>query len=129
MSAAGVTYAPDKVGQAFSFDGVGDVTNPTNANLSTANFTIDAWVNPSLIDSDYTRIITRLGSYGIYVRNNSQIWFRIDGLLGFPNDGQGDFCNGLGLIPTNQWTHIALSYDGSRVKTYVNEVLTRTVTY
>src|SRR5438067_3738899 len=43
----GATFAPGKVGQAFSFDGVGAmVTVPNNASLGmTAAYTFDAWVN------------------------------------------------------------------------------------
>jgi Concanavalin A-like lectin/glucanases superfamily/FG-GAP-like repeat len=129
LSAAGVTYAPGKVGQAFSFDGVGNVSVPTNVNHITATFTIDAWVNPSLIDGDFTRIITRKGSYQLYVRTNGQFWFWLDGLSGLNNETGGiGGVNSFGFIPINNWTHIAVTYDGSRIRSYVNGVLTRTIT-
>jgi hypothetical protein len=44
----GATFAPGKVGQAFSFDGANAVVQVANNpawNFGTSEFTIDAWVN------------------------------------------------------------------------------------
>ncbi len=50
----GATFAPGKVGQAFSFDGIDDFIDvQPNANLDlTQALTLDAWVKPSVVSQD-----------------------------------------------------------------------------
>ena len=48
MLQSDATFAPGKVGQAFSFDGNGGavlIGNPANLRLSAGDFAVDAWVN------------------------------------------------------------------------------------
>src|SRR5262249_16200102 len=51
---AGVTFAARKVGNAFSFDGTGEVIVADNASLNIQQLTMDAWVFPT--NRDLARI-------------------------------------------------------------------------
>jgi Concanavalin A-like lectin/glucanases superfamily/FG-GAP-like repeat len=125
----GVQYGAGKVGQAFSFDGVNEVMIPTNANLNANVFSLSVWVNPSVIDADYSRVISKSDSYAIELLADGRLIFYIRGVSGLPNETNG-FSRTFGgaTIPLNQWTHVVLIYDGSRVKTFTNGVLRRTIT-
>src|SRR5204862_115773 len=52
--------------------------------------------------------------------------FYLSGVSGLPNE-YSQWVDGGGSVPTNQWTHFAITYDGSAVRTYLNGGLTRTV--
>jgi hypothetical protein len=117
-----VTFAPGRVGQAFSFDGGGEITVPSNLALSQNTFTTGAWVYPTLYDGNLTRVLTRSGSYEIAIRNDGVLFFSLPGISGISGWELGGFS-----IPLNQWTHIALSYDGSRVRTFINGRIARTI--
>ena len=141
----GVTYAPGIVGQAFSFDGTGEVIVDHRFNLNMAEFTIDVWVFPTLLDGITEHILNKEreppGSldgiqYEIAIQGPDEptettipegnFVFFIGGISGLPNDGRGWVDGGEGA-PLDIWTHVALTFDGSSAKAYVNGELTRTV--
>ncbi len=82
----GVQYGAGKVGQAFSFDGVNEVMIPTNANLNANVFSLSVWVNPSQIDADFSRIISKSGSYAIELVANGNLYYYITGVSGLPEN-------------------------------------------
>jgi len=141
------TFAPGKVGQAFSFDGMSEVKVTSSSNLNVQAFTIDAWVFPTSLDGRIKQILNKepetgsdpalLIQYEIGVRGVSDpnagtipqgnFAFFIGGISGLP-DEYALWVNGGGPVPLNVWTHVVLTFDGSSAKTYVNGALTRTVT-
>ncbi len=125
------TFAPGKVGNAFSFDGDGDyVQLPIDSGIfaATDRFTIDAWAFPTrtsqfsflqgILDNDVSNArgmgLSVFGGVGF---NNP---FRVHGF--FHNTdlippGGAQF--GTGLLSTpNQWHHYAMTYDGAQLCTY-----------
>lgn len=105
--------ASGKVGGAFNFDGTQHVRVPDSAALRPAQLTAEAWVFPTAQDLDAHTIIAR-GFVGNtwdlrLVNNMPQFWSH--GSQGL----EGPFA-----IPLNEWTHLAISFDGTTKRLYVN---------
>jgi hypothetical protein len=139
----GVTFDTGFSGQAFSFDGTGEVKISDNSNLNVQAFTVDAWVFPTILDSTVDIILNKevltpqvftiqyeIGVRGSLLPNLGTIPFGnlafFINVSGLPNDFQG-WVNGFAAVPLNTWTHVGLTFDGSTAKAYVNGALTRTV--
>jgi surface protein len=116
-----------KIGNGLQFDGstyvdvspVPSVNNP---------LTITAWVNPSQTSQAGFSGVTGAtiidenedsGSNGwiLSLRSNGQLWFWSQG-------GFDSYSNA--IVPTNQWTHIAITYDGTDIRLYINGTLDST---
>ncbi|MBI2175001.1 MAG: LamG domain-containing protein, partial [Candidatus Omnitrophica bacterium] len=127
MLQGGVTFAPGKVGQAFSFDGVDDfVKIPASANLDVglgSGFTLDAWIKP-----------TDVGYRPIFEWNNGQgqfgpgvvFWIVPTGalataLIDTANTSRIVQTSG-GIVQTGVWQHVALTYEKQNgiAKIYLN---------
>ena len=110
----GATFAPGKVGQAFSFNGgVDAVRVPASASLNVQSLTIDAWVFP--------KTISGLPGMPVVEWNNNEDSFGVH--LWLWGTSEDIFAN---LVTTNNssntisankkitldtWNHIALTYD------------------
>jgi len=113
-------WVEGKFGKALSFDGSDDyVEVPDSSTLDVTAITLNAWVKGKanqLVDGN--AIVFKTGSYVF------QYW------AGIINPGvfvSGQWC-GSGWLPAatiwdNDWHHIALTYDGSIQKFYVDGVL------
>jgi hypothetical protein len=120
----GATFAPGKVGQSFSFDGVDDfvtVQNQPSLNLTQA-LTIDAWVKPS-VANQYGGIVEKTVNDHV----NTQYMMDLEGgvvffrLIVVPGvDHRTVHSNS--AIPINQWTHVAGTWDGAVMKMFINGV-------
>ncbi len=120
-----VTFAPGKVGNAFSFDGSYDYvdagTNDVfNFNNGAGDFTIDAWIYPNSLST--TPGIVSKATYGPYTGWTFLIW--ADGTLDFADVGdyEWNFTSAPGLITTGVWTHVAVTKQGSNYKLFKNGV-------
>ena len=141
----GATFAPGKIGQAFSFDGTGAVVVADNANLNLQRFTIDAWVFPERADGGADSILNKEADvplalediqYEIAIRGSGfpgegsipvgNFVFFIGGISGLPDEWRG-WVDGGAALPLNEWSHVALSFDGTTASAYVNGTLTRTI--
>ncbi len=110
-----------KVGGAFSFDGTVYIRVLDSAALRPAEITVEAWVFSTLQSGDHQSVIGR-GSSG----NDDDAWW-----LGILNGKPRFWSNHVGsgmvvleapsAIPLNQWTHLAISFDGTK-RLYVNGV-------
>jgi len=103
-----------KVAGAFSFDGTVHVRVPDSAALQPAQFTAEAWVFPTATPSTGPQtIIARGNSLNTWdlrlVNNRPQFW---------SHGAQG--LEGPSAIPLNEWTHLAISFDGRTKRLYVN---------
>jgi|GEM_PF-905663 len=111
----GATFAPGKVGQAFSLNGV-------NAYVSapftqTGPFTVDFWAKANATNQTASTSLLSSSFPGHY-----DPFFQID----FDGSGNYRFNAGNGPPPVNigqaktSFQHIAVTYDGSTVKTYLD---------
>jgi fibronectin type 3 domain-containing protein len=106
---------------ALSFDGTNDlVTVPDAAALDlTGGMTLEAWVNPNRISGSWRTVLLKEQpggmSYALYAAGSG-------GLPGGYIVSGGDEFSALGpsTLPLNAWTHLAATYDGSTLRTYVN---------
>src|SRR5205823_5498459 len=108
-----------QVGQAFNFGGSNHVEVPASSSLNVQSFTIEAWIYPADVNV-YKPIVEYAapgGSPGVH------LWHSVpaDGSSGvapgslYANVGDifgpYHFGTSAGVIPSNQWTHVALTFD------------------
>jgi len=105
------------------FDGTDDyVSIPHSSNLSLTNFTIETWVNPGQIKGDWQPLVTKEESdgwprnYGMFITPNAMtVHFSFAA-----TNGYNIYSNSQSSLILNQWNHIAMTYDGSSLKFYLN---------
>ncbi len=95
---------------------VGDYASTPNFGLSTNTFTISAWVKPDGIQPDYTGIVMNNGTSGgfNFRGGNNTLGYHWPG-------GQWWFDSGL-IIPTDEWSYVAIVVTPSDVTLYLNGV-------
>ena len=107
-----------KYGGALSFDGVNDLASVPDApslDLGTS-LTLEAWVRPTASSGWRTVLLKETPSslaYSLYSAsgtNRPSAW--IDGASS----------TGSAAIPLNTWSHVSATYNGTRLKVYVNGV-------
>jgi hypothetical protein len=126
----GVTWGSGKFGSAAVFDGSNDygVAAKYNPELNlTSGFTLSAWINPRS-NSTWQMIVNKpysnghVSPYFDWSMHRQASTGKIAAFLG---------CNGQQITsnastPLNTWTHVAVTYDGTSVRHYINGVLDNT---
>ena len=112
-----------KYGRALSFNGFSSevvVNDSASLRLSTG-MTLSAWVNPSTVTDWRTVLMKELDeefipSYGLWASADGgpMGWILTEDEAGMPASDTS--------LPTNTWTHLALTYNGSKAILYVNGV-------
>lgn len=115
-----------RYGWALSFNGTNSavqVNDSPSLDLTSA-LTLEAWVNPSVINNDFQAAVTKPlnpeFSAVSYVLNGAS---RPNGVpsLGLALNPPNLF--GTSVLQTNAWSHVAGTYDGANMQLYVNGVL------
>lgn len=132
-ASGGISYVPGVVGQAFNFDGTGDLVIPAATNLAFQNLTVETWIMAGDLNEPQP-IIEYGNATGLCSMNLWHGWG--PGLSLLPGSLTAFFRNpdnsaGVGvespggLLQSNQWSHIALTYDTSNytARLYHNGVL------
>jgi len=119
----GATYAPGRASQGFSFNGTTSYLEMTNApELNPTNaITLEAWVyqttnlnqNQPIISKDNT---SNSRQYVLTVSSNGKFRAHIGTPSGFY------YFDGTNSVALNTWYHVAMTYDWSYLKLYVNGV-------
>lgn len=120
-----VAFEAGKVGLAFNLDGSSFVTmgNPPALNLTGNQVTISGWINPRINTTAILFGKTHFGANDylmVYGRglasmvNVNGAEFTVLGYSDFPSKGN------LYVPRTGEWTHVAMTYDGSTISLYAN---------
>ena len=127
-TATGTTISTGKYANDRSFNGSSDyIQAPDAASLRVGdpNFTFETWINPSSLSGCGTAnciIFNKENSYEWALSSNGHLeWAIANTTPGWAWEDTGI------VIPTSQWTHVVLVYDGSHVKAYANGVLQSTI--
>jgi len=111
----GASFAPGKVGQAFSLNGASYIMVPARSSLNvgaSGGFTIEGWINPQSVGSQEP-IAEWNGGNGV------QFWISVGGTGALyaniaDTSGNGHSLNsGSGVVIASQFQHVALTYDKS----------------
>ncbi|MGH9260331.1 MAG: LamG-like jellyroll fold domain-containing protein, partial [Acidimicrobiales bacterium] len=121
----GPTWTPDgKTGSALSFDGVNDqVVIPAASSLNLSNaMTLEAWVYPTGPQSGWRTIIQR--DEAAYFLHASSPGNPLQPTGGGTFDGTQAqaVAPAPSALPLNTWSHLALTWEGTTLRVYVNGV-------
>lgn len=111
--------ATGRFGKALVFNGsTSMVTIPHSGSLNlTTGMTLEAWVNPSVVKPAWVDVIYKHDDR-FYLESSSTNGSRPVG--GAPTaSGRSEAYAPTPLTP-NVWTHLAVTYDGSRLRLYIN---------
>ena len=128
----GVAWVAGQHGKAASFDGVNDyitIPNSASTNISGSALTLSMWINPQPLAGGDSVIIGKFWNttqsspyyqYGLELGGGNRTDFYV-GTASGPLVAVGGT-----TLPFNQWSHLAITFDGTQVKTYVNGALVNT---
>jgi hypothetical protein len=110
-----------KIGSAMQCSGLNYITAPSSPSLEiTTNVSVFAWVKPSATQSNGTPTIVSknatVANYQLGLDTTTGV------TLVRPCVASGCWVS-TNSIPTNKWSHIGLTYDGSFVRIYINGIL------
>ena len=115
-----------KYGGALSFNGTSSrVTVPNSASLQlSTGMTLEAWVSPTTVSSGWRDVI--------YKGNDNYYLMGTTDQSGHPGGGGifgGTNANAFATsaLPTNTWSYLTTSYDGTNLRLYLNGTLITTV--
>ena len=121
----GATWsAAGKYGGALSFNGTSNLVTIADANSLdlTSGMTLEAWVKPSSLTGWRNVMLKEMPgylTYAMYASNGSAP-------AGYIYNSALREAKGTAAISTTAWTHIATTFNGSKLLFYVNGALVRT---
>ena len=107
---------------ALEFDGIDDHVQIANdpSLVMTNTLTLETWINPRSVANPEHMILNKEGEYEFAIRNGTIQW-------AFDNTDPGWAWHDTGYAPaTDDWTHIAVTYNNGTVNTYANGTLVDT---
>ena len=128
----GVAWVAGQHGSAVSFDGVNDyisIPNSASTNISGNTITLSMWINPQPLATGDSVVLgkfwnTTMSSpyyqYGLELGGGNRTDFYVGTTSGPRTALAGT------TLPFNQWSYLAITFDGAQVKTYVNGALVNT---
>jgi glucose/arabinose dehydrogenase/PKD repeat protein len=126
----GIAWVVGQHGTAVSFDGANDyisIPNSTSTNISGNALTLSMWINPqtggdSVVIGKFwnTTMSSPYYQYGLELGGGN----RTDFYVGTTSGPRVAFAGT--TLPFNQWSYLAVTFDGAQVRTYVNGALVNT---
>ena len=109
-----------KVGQALDFASTYKYVTANGPNKNTG-LSLGAWIFPRQYPAERSTIILGNQYYlSLYTDGSLQSYW-------YGTSPEGYHATSAGKIPLNQWSHVFATWDGSKIKLYVNGVLETTV--
>ena len=126
-------FVAGKFGNGLSFDGANDwVTVADAASLDlTTGMTIEAWVRPAAMSGWETILMKQRGTgdmaYALYANDGAPQSGGVAAPAGYVGaSGAHQAIRGTSALPAGQWVHLAVTYDRTSLKIYVNGALAAT---
>ena len=117
------TWTDGKVGGALSFNGSTDyVWVDDDDKLDLNNWTIMAWIKYTSNDETRLEVMEKAGAYWMNVRMDTGS-LRVGGLFGSESNQSWHYVDTDLPVPENTWVHVAGSFDGNTIRTYINGAL------
>ena len=114
----GAEWARGRYGDSLKFDGEDEVTIPASEDLNlTEGFTLEAWIKPEE-EGEYGHLFVKEDAaeeQAAYVitKHESRLLARL-GIPGVEEESPS------GSLEVSPWQHVAATYDGGRIRLYVN---------
>ncbi|MFC4784337.1 LamG domain-containing protein [Nocardioides sp. MAHUQ-72] len=98
------------------------VAVPERNVLDVSRFTVAALVNYTGVQNDRTNerweVVEKAGAYWINVRTDGHV--RVGGFFGGCSSAAWKYLDSTVVVPTDTWTHVASTYNGSRLTVWIN---------
>jgi hypothetical protein len=122
----GVTFVPGHAGLAMQVDGNSSATVDPTILVNTDAVTIEAWIRPTQLPSSeppqQANILDVDQQYAFAVNGDGTLTCDLH-----PQPGKFSTARPTGTVATDQWTHVACTYDGNNTaRIYINGRLAAT---